>query len=387
MCKLSQSFLYLIMLCLLACNNQNTFEKTGQTQDEKPTGLPTDLPLDEIKLPPGFSISVFAKVPNARSLTMSPQGTIYVGNRQKNKVYALRDEDGDFAVEKVYVIDDALTMPNGVAFKDGSLYVAALNKILRYDNIEQNLANPPEPMVVYDKFPTETHHGWKFIAFGPDGKLYVPVGAPCNICESKDEIFASITRMNPDGSGLEVFSHGVRNSVGFDWHPDTKELWFTSNGRDMMGDDLPDDVLHRAPKKGMHFGYPYCHAGDIKDPEFGNKRPCSDFTPPAQKLGAHVAAIGMRFYEGKMFPQEYQKNIFIAKHGSWNRTEKSGYNISRVKLKGSEVVGHEVFAEGWLNETTQEVWGRPADVQELPDGSLLVSDDFANVVYRISYGG
>ena len=392
MYKFNLWLLSLLLSSLFACNSgENTTTEKSEETKEKPTGpigIQTDLPLEKIKLPEGFQISVFAEIKNARSMALSPNGTIFVGNRREKKVYAIRDEDGDFAAEKVYVIDDELDLPNGVAFRDGSLYVAALNQVLRYDNIEDNLDNPPEPVVIYDKLPTEKHHGWKFIAFGPDNKLYVPVGAPCNICNEDDEIFASIARMNPDGSDLEVFAHGVRNSVGFDWHPDTKELWFTDNGRDMLGDDVPDDELNHAPKAGMHFGYPFCHAGEVKDPEFGDLKPCEDFTPPAQKMGAHVAAIGMRFYKGETFPEEYQKNIFIAKHGSWNRTQKSGYNISRVKLDAdSKVISHEVFAEGWLNETTQEVWGRPADVQELPDGSLLISDDFANVIYRISYQG
>ncbi|MEO1652184.1 MAG: PQQ-dependent sugar dehydrogenase, partial [Bacteroidota bacterium] len=218
----------------------------------EPQGLKTDLPLDKIKLPEGFEISVFAKVENARSLALSDKGTVFVGNRSKDKVYAIRDEDGDYAADKVYVIAQGLTMPNGVAFKDGALYVAEVNRILKFDNIDANLEDPPEPEVIYDQFPTEKHHGWKFIAFGPDDKLYVPVGAPCNICESEDEVFASITRMNPDGSDLEVFSHGVRNSVGFDWHPESKALWFTNNGRDMMGDDIPDDELNRASERGQH---------------------------------------------------------------------------------------------------------------------------------------
>lgn len=385
--KLILMAMALIFLQCQSSDKQSTDQSADSSEGKsrKSPGLKTDLPLDEIKLPKGFEISVFAKVENARSLALSDKGTVFVGNRAKDKVYAIRDEDGDFAADKVYVIAEGLTMPNGVAFKDGALYVAEVNRILKFDNIDENLENPPKPEVIYDEFPTEKHHGWKFIAFGPDDKLYVPVGAPCNICESEDEVFASITRMNPDGSELEVFSHGVRNSVGFDWHPESKALWFTNNGRDMMGDDIPDDELNRAPEKDLHFGYPYCHAGDVKDPEFGEKRPCEDFTPPAYKLGAHVAAIGMRFYKGDMFPDSYQNQILIAKHGSWNRTEKSGYQLTKVTVVDGKATGEEIFAEGWLNEATQEVWGRPADVQELADGSLLVSDDFADVIYRISY--
>ncbi len=389
---------FLIILCALslftACQteqeNQEQAAITLTSVDGKSEvkSLKTDLPLDKIKLPEGFKITVFAKVENARSLTLSPNGTIFVGNRKADKVYAVRDEDGDFVADQVYVIDEGLNMPNGVAFRDGSLYVAEVNRILRYDNIEDDLQNPPEPVVVYDKFPEDKWHGWKFISFGPDGKLYVPVGAPCNVCEPEKEVYATITRMNPDGSDLEIYAEGIRNSVGFDWHPDTKELWFTNNGRDMLGDDIPNDELNRAPKEGMHFGFPFCHQGDTPDPEFGNLKPCKASTAPVQKLGPHVAALGMRFYQGKMFPADYQKQIFIAKHGSWNRTQKSGYNVSLVKLNGTDKVAeHEVFAEGWLNETTQEVWGRPVDVQEMPDGSLLVSDDYADVIYRIVYVG
>ena len=390
---LNLSYFICFTLVVLACNPQKNEEKstTEETTDKikkevKP--LRPDLPLDQIKLPKGFKISVFAEVENARSMTISPKGTIYVGNRKNDKVYAVRDNDGDGVADKVYVIAKGLDTPNGVAFKDGSLYVAEISRILRFDNIEQQLDNPPQPVVVYDKYPTEKHHGWKFIAFGPDGKLYVPVGAPCNLCERTDnEVFATITRMNPDGSDMEIFAKGVRNSVGFTWHPDTKELWFTDNGRDMLGDDTPDDELNLAPKKGMHFGFPYCFAGDVKDPEFGNKRPCSDFIPPVEKMGAHVASLGLRFYQGGMFPGEYKKQLFIAKHGSGNRTEKSGYMVSTVKLNGNKAAGHEVFAEGWLDKKTQKAWGRPVDIQELPDGSLLVSDDEAGVIYRIWYEG
>ncbi|GAB4400859.1 MAG: sorbosone dehydrogenase family protein [Microscillaceae bacterium] len=382
-----------LFLSLLACQpsqkNKEKAQAATDTTPDKPqteTALaPQDLPLQQIKLPKGFSISIFAQVENARSLCQGDKGTIFVGTRRNDKVYALRDEDGDQVAEKVYVIAKGLDTPNGVAFRKGSLFVAEVNRILRFDDIEARLENPPAPVVVNDKLPTEKWHGWKFIAFGPDDKLYVPVGAPCNVCEREEEIFATISRMNPDGSDLEVFARGVRNSVGFDWHPQTKQLWFTNNGRDWLGDDSPDDALYHAPKAGLHFGFPYCHAGDTPDPEFGKKQPCTDFTAPAQKLGPHVAAVGMRFYEGAQFPEKYRGQIFIAKHGSWNRSRKSGYNVSLVVLDGNKPILHEVFAEGWLNEATQEAWGRPVDVLVLPDGSLLVSDDFANVIYRIAY--
>jgi glucose/arabinose dehydrogenase len=341
------------------------------------------LPLDEIKLPPGFKISLYATaVHKARGMVFSPDGTLFVGSMEGN-VYALQDKDKDHKADKVIKIARDLLMPVGVDFREGSLYVSAVNKIVRYENIESRLENPPSPGVVNDSFPSDRAHGWKFIRFGPDGLLYVPVGAPCNICKKEDERYATIMRMKSDGSDLEVFARGVRNSVGFDWHPETKELWFTENGRDWMGDDLPPDELNYAPQKGLHFGFPYCHGGDTPDSEFGKERPCSDFIPPAIKLGPHAAALGMRFYTGRMFPEEYRNQIFIAEHGSWNRSKKIGYRISVVKLKGNQAVSYEPFAEGWLQG--QKNWGRPVDVQVAPDGALLVSDDFANAIYRITY--
>lgn len=344
----------------------------------------SDLPLGQIRLPPGFSIDVYATgVDNARQMVLSPSGVLFVGSRSAGKVYALVDADKDNRAERVITIASGLNMPSGLAFREGALYVAEISRITRYDGIEKRLDNPPAPVVVNDGLPTERHHGWKFIAFGPDGLLYVPIGAPCNICESRDPRFASITRMKPDGSGQEVFASGVRNTVGFDWHPQAHDLWFTDNGRDMMGDDVPADELNRAPKAGMHFGYPYCHAGDVEDPEFGEKRPCTEFTPPAQKLGPHVAAIGMRFYTGRMFPEEYRNQIFIAEHGSWNRSTPLGYRITVVKVQDGKATSYQTFAEGWLQGS--KPWGRPADVLVLPDGALLVADDFADVIYRISY--
>jgi glucose/arabinose dehydrogenase len=240
-------------------------------------------------------------------------------------------------------------------------------------------------VVVADRLPKETHHGWKFIAFGPDGWLYVPVGAPCNVCEPDPERYAAILRMRPDGSQLQTYARGVRNSVGFDWHPDTHELWFTDNGRDMLGDDVPPDELNRAPRPGLHFGYPYCHGGTVADPEYGKKHACSDFTPPAQALGAHVAALGMRFYTGTQFPPEYRGQIFIAEHGSWNRSEPSGYRVMLVKLDGNRAVSYTPFVSGWLQG--RQAWGRPSDVLVLPDGSLLISDDYAGAIYRVRYTG
>lgn len=342
------------------------------------------LPLSAIKLPPNFKIEIYADhVPNARSLALGEKGTIFVGTRTNDKVFALVDTDGDYKADKQYTIASGLESPNGVAFKDGNLYVAEISRVLRFDDIENHLNMPPDPVIVNDSFPKDGWHGWKYIAFGPEGKLYVPVGAPCNVCEKKDKRYSSIMRMDADGRNLEVFASGIRNSVGFAWHPQTKELWFTDNGRDMLGDDIPPDELNHAPRKGMHFGFPYCQGGDISDPEFGKKFPCDKFIPPAQKLGPHVAALGMKFYNGTMFPAEYRDQVFIAEHGSWNRSKKIGYRISLVRLDGNNAKSYETFAEGW--KIGEKVWGRPVDILQLPDGSLLVSDDMAGVVYRISY--
>jgi glucose/arabinose dehydrogenase len=344
--------------------------------------LADPLPLERITLPPGFRIDVLAAAPQARSLALGAHGTLFVGSRRGGEVRAVSlapDPGGGWRAERVRVIARDLRSPNGVAFRDGALYVAEVNRILRFDDIERRLDAPPAPVVITDRLPTESHHGWKFIRFGPDGRLYVPIGAPCNICER--EGYALIGRMPPDGSRFEVFARGVRNTVGFDWDPATHELWFTDNGRDWLGDDAPADELNHAPRAGMHFGFPYCHQGDLPDPKYG--RPCAGFTPPARKLGAHVAALGMRFYTGAMFPPEYRGQIFIAEHGSWNRSSKVGYRVSLARLEGSRVVAYQPFAQGWLRD--ESAWGRPVDLELLPDGSLALSDDLAGVVYRISY--
>ncbi len=352
----------------------------GRSVDPPP---PEDPRLTQIKLPEGFHIRVYAKrVPGARSLSRSPSGTLFVGTRSSGRVYALRDEDGDHKAERVIILASGLNRPNGVAFKDGDLYVAEVSRILRYRNIEAHLDNPPQPEIVNDAFPTDRAHGWKFIRFGPDSLLYVPVGAPCNICASPDP-YASIGRLDPATGDFEVVSRGVRNSVGFDWHPETEEMWFTENGRDWMGDDMPPDELNRVTADGQHFGYPYCHGTDIADPAFGAQRGCDEFVAPVQELGPHVAALGMRFYTGNMFPAEYRNQIFIAEHGSWNRTRKIGYRLTLVRLAADGAVSYEPFAEGWLQGESN--WGRPVDVLVMPDGSLLVSDDQAGLIYRISY--
>jgi glucose/arabinose dehydrogenase len=349
-------------------------------------GAQPGLPLDQIKLPPGFAITIAARVPNARAMAFGPGGTLFVGSGGAGAVYAVRLPDGDGGTALVRTLANGLRDPSGVAFHDGALYVTALDRLLRFDDIERRLADSKPPAVVTDRLPGAAHHGRKFIAFGPDGKLYMNVGAPCNVCEPERDVYGVIVRMNADASGLEVFARGIRNSVGFDFDPRTGELWFTDNGRDMLGDDAPPDELDHAPRAGMNFGYPYCHGGTIADPEFGAKHACREFTPPAQNLGPHVAALGMRFYTGTQFPAAYRNQIFIAEHGSWNRSRKIGYRVTLVRLDASgKAQGYEPFAEGWLQG--ERVWGRPADVQVAPDGSLLVSDDLAGVIYRIRYRG
>jgi len=341
-------------------------------------------PLAKIKLPPGFKISLYVGgAEDAREMAWGKNGTLFVGTRQAGSVYAILDRNHDGIGDDGLVIATGLTSPNGVAFRDGALYVADAWRILRYDDIENRLEHPPKPVVIYDGYPHDAWHGWKFIAFGPDGFLYVPVGAPCNVCD-RDPPYASITRLKPDGTGMEVFARGVRNSVGFDWDPKTKDLWFTDNGRDNMGDDVPDDELDHAPKAGMHFGFPYCHGKDVSDPQFGPHHDCATYTAPEIGLGAHVASLGMRFYTGSAFPANYRGQIFIAEHGSWNRSRPIGYRVvvARPGAQGDKRL--ETFAEGWL-EPSGKAWGRPVDVLVAPDGALLVSDDLAGAVYRITY--
>jgi glucose/arabinose dehydrogenase len=328
--------------------------------------------LDKIQLPPGFRIELFAEVPNARSLAVGAKGTLFVGSRSGGRVHAVTT-DG-----KVMRIAEGLNMPNGVAFRDGALYVGEVSRILKFPDIEGNL-QAPKHEVLFDKLPRDMHHGWKFIRFSPDGKLYIPIGAPCNACDRAG--YALIGFLDLKTGDFQVHSRGVRNTVGFDWHPATRELWFTDNGRDWLGDDMPADELNHAPRAGMHFGFPHCNQGDTPDPEFG--RPCAEFSPPARKLGAHVAALGMRFYTGTQFPPEYRNQIFVAEHGSWNRSRKTGYRVTLAKLEGARVLSYEPFAQGWLQG--ESVSGRPVDLEVMPDGSLLISDDHAGAIYRITY--
>lgn len=339
--------------------------------------------LADLSLPPGFRIEVYAAdVPSARELALGAKGTVFAGSRDPGKVYALIDADRDGRAERVVTVASDLDQPTGVAFHDGDLYIGAMSRILRVRDVESHLDAPPKPEIVTDKLPTDSSHGWKFIAFGPDGRLYVPIGAPCNLCD-KGKAYAKILSMKPDGSDWQDVAYGIRNTVGFNWHPATGELWFTDNGRDMLGDDLPSDELNRVTKPGEHFGYPYCHQGDTLDPEFGKGKSCGDYTPPVQKLGAHVASIGMRFYTGSMFPAEYRNAVIVAQHGSWNRSKKSGYRVMAVRLDGDRVAGYAPLVDGFMRD--EKVSGRPSDVLVMPDGSLLVADDMAGAVYRVTY--
>jgi len=343
---------------------------------------PDKLPLAKLKVPAGFNIEIYAAgMANARSLALGDKGTVFVGSRLLDKVYAIINKDGK---REVKVIASGLYRPNGVAFKDGTLYIAELSKVSKIEKIEDNLDNPPKPVVIYDNLPKDEAHGWKFIAIGPDNKLYVPVGQPGNNV-LHDENHGQIRRINLDGSGAEVVARGVRNTVGFDWNPETKQLYFTDNSRDWMSEDLPNDELNRVTKVGEHFGSPYCWQGNIPDPEFGWGHSCSEFTPPVGLMGPHAAALGMRFYTGSMFPKTFKNAIIVARHGSWNKTVKFGGDVVVVHLnKDGTVKNIEPLITGFLEDN--KYVGRPVDVMQLKDGSLLVSDDWNGAVWRVSYG-
>lgn len=340
------------------------------------------LPIAKLKVPAGFNIEVYAAgMANARSLAQSDKGTVFVGSRLVDKVYAITNKDGK---REVKVIASGLYRPNGVAFHDGTLYIAELSQISKIDKIEDVLANPPKPTVIYDKLPKDEAHGWKFIAVGPDNKLYIPVGQPGNNV-LHDDAHGQIRRINLDGSGAEVVAYGVRNSVGFDWNPETKHMYFTDNGRDWMSEDVPQDKLNRITKVGEDFGVPYCYQGNIPDPEFGWGHSCADYTAPVGLMGPHTASLGMRFYTGNMFPKSYKDAIIVARHGSWNRTNKAGGDVVVVKLnKDGTVKSTEPLVTGFLENN--KYLGRPVDVMQMKDGSVLVSDDWNGAVYRISYG-
>jgi glucose/arabinose dehydrogenase len=341
--------------------------------------------LSGIRLPPGFVISVYSdQVPGARQMTLGDDGTVYVGTIGAGKVYALNDADGDGRAEPAVTVATGLNAPNGVAWLGGDLYIAEVSRIGKISDIRAHRQQPVSPNWLFDGYPGDKHHGWKYLRAGPDGKLYTAVGAPCNVCKPEKEIYATLTRLDPDGKNFEIVARGLRNSVGFDWHPESHELWLTDNGRDWLGNDRPPDELNRLTRPGQHFGFPHCFGADISDPEFGKEAPCSAFTPPAWSFPAHVAALGLRFYTGTQFPAEYRQQLFIAQHGSWNRTPPQGYRVALVRFEGGRPVAETAFAEGWLRPDGS-VTGRPVDVLQMPDGALLVSDDHAGAIYRITY--
>ncbi len=389
--------LFVLVSSYQASLNAKGLDESAAVQDQNPVvvgrnpyegGFKEEY-LDMIELPKGFKIELYSdQVPGARSMALGDDGTLFVGTRGRRSsperlgsVYAVVDSNSDFKADKVLELERNLFMPNGVAFRDGSLYVAEPNRILRYDQIESNLDKTPEPVVVNDSYPADKHHGWKYIAFGPDNRLYVPVGAPCNICESDDR-YAVITSITLDGKDKRTVAYGIRNTVGFDWHPNTGELWFTDNGRDLWSDDLPPEELNRVSTEGQHFGFPYVYGNSHKDYVFSPPAGV-EFTKAALEVPAHTAPLGMKFYTGDMFPSQYHNNVLIPHHGSWNRSDPAGYYISFIELDGDHPKTPKIFARGWLQGAKN--WGRPTDLLVLPDGSLLVSDDQAGAIYRISY--
>ena len=341
------------------------------------------LPVDKLKAPKGFKVEVYASgMPNARSLALGDKGTVFVGSRLQDKVYAIVDKGGK---REVKIIASGLYRPNGVAFKNGTLYIMELSQLSKIDNIEDKLDNPPKPTVILDGLPKDEAHGWKYIAIGPDNKLYFEIGQPCNNC-LPPEGYATMRRVNLDGKGMETIAQGIRNTVGFDWHPTSKELYFTDNSRDWMSEDLPNDELNRMTKVGQHFGSPFCYQGNLPDQEFGWGRKCDEFTPPIALMGPHTAALGMKFYTGNSFPAKYKNQILVARHGSWNKTNKLGGDVVLVNIKKDGSAGPiEPFLTGFLENNSYV--GRPVDVMVMKDGSVLVSDDWNGAVWRVSAGG
>lgn len=347
--------------------------------------------LEKLKLPAGYQISVFANdVKNARQMAISEHGIVFAGSREAGLVHAMIDDNQDGKADKVLIVAQGLNMPSGLTIYKGDLYVAEVDRILKYADIEQNYQNLSAPEVVVSDLPSEKHHGWKYIDFGPDGWLYVPVGAPCNICETNggerfdNPIYASILRFNLATGERQWVAKGVRNSVGFDWHPQTKQFWFSDNGRDMLGDDIPPCEINAVQQLGEHFGYPYFHGGSFPDPEFSKGKSMADYSAPKLNLMAHVAPLGVHFYHSKMFEAKMQNRLFVAEHGSWNRSQKSGYRVMMATIDAGKVTAYEPFVEGWL-EDDNSAWGRPAAITTMADGSLLIADDFANVIYRVTY--
>jgi glucose/arabinose dehydrogenase len=343
---------------------------------------PADIPLNRLKLPAGFKAELWATgMPGVRAMSRTEDGRIYAGTRGIGRVYEITDRNGQRTSR---VLVDKLNQP-AVTYHQGTLYVFAIDKVLRYDGIDRNPNVQPRDVTAAFKLPPEQHHNWKYVAFGPDGKLYVPFGAPCNICLPGQE-YAQIRRYDADGSNMEVVARGVRNTQGFAWHPTTREMWFTDHGRDWMGDDGPEDELNRMASTGRDFGFPFCHANGIPDPDVKRDRACSGVTLPVATMGPHAAAMGIHFYTGSMFPAEYRNAAFVARKGSWNRSKKFGYDVVMVQAdadgRNAKVTP---FITGFMDPATDQMWGRPVYMLQMPDGSMLLSDEQVGAIYRISY--
>ena len=333
----------------------------------------SDDSLSFLNIPSGYAISYFANdVPGARSLAIGKNGIVYVSTRGQGVVYALEDQNHDGQADKRYVVASGLNSPNGLSYHDGTLYVAEINRIIKFSGIDESYDDKPGYDIVYGNLPKDTHHGWRYMALGPDDKIYLGIGAPCNTCEVSDP-YGSIARLNLDGTGFEIVARGIRNTVGFDWNPEDQSLWFTENGSDEMGEDAPVDELNQVRDLGEHYGFPYCHAGNILDPKFGEGKNCLDYSSPSLPLSPHAAALGMKFVDGK---------ILIAEHGSWNRKVPIGYRIMSVDINNGVASNYGVFVDGWLQDGKAK--GRPVDILPMSDKSILISDDFSGSIYRLT---
>ena len=343
---------------------------------------PAEIPLNRLRLPPGFRIELWAHgAPGLRAMARSESGKIYAGTRGIGRVYEITDNGRERTVR---VVADQLTQP-AVTYHNGSLWVFAIDKVLRFDGIDRNPTVQPLDLTARFALPPEQHHNWKYVAFGPDGKIYVPFGAPCNIC-IPGEPYAQIRRYNADGSGMEVIARGVRNTQGFDWHPVTRELWFTDHGRDWMGNDAPEDELNRMGRAGLNFGFPYCHANGVVDKDIRRDRPCDGVTMPVATMGPHAAVMGIHFYTGSMFPPEYRNAAFVARKGSWNRDAKFGFDVVAVRADPNGANPRITpFVTGFMDTSNNSFWGRPVYMLQLPDGSMLLSDEQMGAIYRITY--
>jgi glucose/arabinose dehydrogenase len=379
-----------LLSALLFSGAASAAPSTDSSFVSKPSrALPENL-ADELTVAPGFVLEVFARgVENARQMALAEDGTLLVGSRHAGNLYALPDKNGDFYADSVITLASNLRRPSGIAYRAGNLYVADINVVLRFSDVLQHLQADAPREVIYDKLPSDGNHGWKYLRFAPNGELTIPVGAPCDICDAGLP-YAAIHRLNLETNKLTLLAQGVRNSVGFDYHPVSGELWFTDNGRDMLGNEIPGDELNRVTQAGQHFGYPYIHAGDVPDPEFGKGKAAKDYRVPEYVIPAHHAPLGMTFIRGESWPKKYRNSVVVAEHGSWNRDPAAGYRVMVILLdETGKAVGYEPLVEGWLQEgwLGAEISGRPADVLQMPDGSLLISDDKDGMIYRLRYVG